>query len=319
MTTDNESAQTLRIIRHVTWIGFWVNVGLMALKLSVGYAGHSDALVADGYHSFSDFATDIIVLAFVGMAYRKADESHPYGHGKFETFGTLMIALALVFVALFICLSGISTLIDAVSGKILDRPDLLTLIVAIISILAKEWLFRYTYRTGKKVDSSSLIANAWHHRSDAISSVATLIGVGLAYFLGPHWRMADPIAAILVSILILYSAIQVASPAISELLDTGLPEKDRRLIAVTITNVKGVLGYHHIRSHRNGHTTVVECHIKVQPDITVIEGHEIATEVEKAISSLYDGKVICTVHTEPYLPGHEGCVATFDDHVQGNR
>lgn len=314
---DNKSKSTLHIIRHVTWIGFWVNAGLMALKLFVGYAGHSDALVADGYHSLSDFATDFVVLIFVGMAYKKADESHPYGHGKFETFGALLIAVALVFVALFICWEGISTLIDTLSGKVIDRPDIFTIIVALVSILGKELLFRYTFRTGKRVNSSSLIANAWHHRSDAISSVATLIGVSLAYFLGPHWRIADPIAAILVSILILVSAVQVASPAISELLDTGLPEKDLRRIAETINNVKGVLGYHNIRSHRNGQITVVECHIKVQPDISVIEGHEIATNVEKAISALYDGKVICTVHIEPYLPGHEGCVAIFDDHGKG--
>lgn len=313
---DEQTSKVLHIIKHVTWVGFWVNAGLMALKLAVGYTGHSDALIADGYHSLSDFATDFVVLIFVGMAYKQADESHPYGHGKFETFAALLIAVALILVAVFIGWEGVVTLRSTLDGHTLVRPDFLTLIVAVISILGKESLFHYTYRAGKRVNSASLIANAWHHRSDAISSVATLIGVGLAYFLGPQWRIADPIAAILVSILILVSAIKVATPAISELLDAGLPEAERQRIAVAITGVKGVLGYHHLRTHRNGSTLVVECHIKVQPDITVIAGHEIASDVENAIANLYSDKVISTVHIEPYLPGHEGCLAISDGRGQ---
>lgn len=317
----NNSKKTLHIIRHVTWVGFWVNAFLMALKLVVGYTGHSDALVADGYHSLSDFATDFVVLIFVGIAYKQADDSHPYGHGKFETFASLLIAVALIFVAVFIGWEGVETLRLSLSGHMLVRPDILTLVVAFISILAKEGLFHYTYRAGKKINSSSLVANAWHHRSDAISSVATMIGIGLAYFLGEAWRIADPIASIMVSVLILVSAVKVASPAIAELLDAGLPEQDRVRISQAISKVNGVMGYHHLRTHRNGNTLVVECHIKVQPDITVIAGHEIATSVEEAIESLYHGKVISTVHIEPYTPGHEGCVAISSAHAdreQGN-
>lgn len=203
-------------IRHVTMVGFWINAVLVVLKLFFGYWGHSDALVADGYHSLSDFITDFMVLFFVGIAYKKADKEHPYGHGKFETAASVLIAGVLVAVAFGIGYGGINTIIGSFNGKEIPRPDIWTIVVAVVSILAKEFCYRYTIGVGRGLNSSAVIANALHHRSDAISSIATLIGVTLSYTLGEHWRILDPIASVIIAVFILISAIKIAMPSINE-------------------------------------------------------------------------------------------------------
>lgn len=291
---------SLSAIRHVTWVGFWVNAFLMVLKLAIGWYGHSDALVADGVHSLSDFATDFIVLAFVGIAYKHADSGHPYGHGKFETFATLLIAVVLLIVAVGIGWAGVQTVIKALKGEVLDRPDIWTIVVAIVAIASKEWLYRYTISVGRRVDSSSLIANAWHHRSDAISSVATLVGVTIAYVMGEQWRIVDPIASILIAVFIAISAIEIARPSVDELLERSLPEDQIKGIGERIAAVPGVKGFHRLRTRRNGHSYLAELHIKVDPDITVTRGHEIATAVENSLRDYLGHDSIITVHVEPY-------------------
>ena len=290
----------VRMIRHVTWVGFWVNSLLMVLKIAFGLYGHSDALVADGVHSVSDFATDLIVLVFVGIAYKKADNAHPYGHGKFETFASLLIAAILFLVAIGIGISGVQTIISATNGETLPRPDIWTLIIALISILSKELLFRYTDRTGRKINSSSLIANAWHHRSDAISSVATLLGVSAGYFLGDAWRIADPIASILIAVFIAISAIQIGLPSVNELLEKSLPPSEVGKVAATIAGVAGVKAYHRLRTRRNGHSLIIDTHIKVDPTINVAAGHDIATSVELALRKKFGPDIITNIHVEPY-------------------
>ena len=222
LTTDKTKAY-LHTIRRVTLVGFWVNAVLMVLKIIFGIIGHSDALVADGVHSLSDFATDAIVLVFVGIAYKSADSSHPYGHGKFETFASLLIAVVLLGVAAGIGIAGAGSIMSSMRGATLPRPDIFTIIVALASIGSKEYLYRYTIHAGKRINSSSLIANAWHHRSDAISSIATLIGVSAAYFLGSQWRILDPVASIIIAVFIAVSAIQIALPSVNELLERSLP------------------------------------------------------------------------------------------------
>ncbi len=179
-----EHTGKVSIIQRVTWIGFWVNAVLMALKLAFGFYGRSDALVADGFHSMSDFATDLIVLVMVGIAYKRADSTHPYGHGKFETFASLLIAVILFVVAAGIVWNGLRAGVMCARGEELPRPDVWTIIVAAASIVSKEWLFRYTFRIGESIDSTALKANAWHHRSDAVLSIATLVAVTCSYLLG---------------------------------------------------------------------------------------------------------------------------------------
>lgn len=286
-------------IRKVTLVGLWINVALVAAKLFFGYWGHSDALVADGYHSVSDFITDFIVIAFVGAAYKKADRQHPYGHGKFETIASVLISVVLFGVGLFIGFDGVRTLAGALKGEILPRPDIWTLAVAVFSIIAKEFCYRYTLYYGKKLDSSALKANAWHHRSDAISSIATLVGVSFALFMGEHWRVMDPIASIVIACMIIVPAIKMAMPSVNELLEASLPDDVTKNMLSTIKSVPGVLKVHNLRSRRNGHSYLVDVNIHVDPDITVRQGHDISTAVERKLHHLFGTDMIIYVHIEP--------------------
>lgn len=286
-------------IRRITLVGFGVNAALMLLKIVFGLIGHSDALVADGVHSFSDFATDLIVLIFVGLAYKNADEDHPYGHGKYETFSTLLIAVALLLVAMGIGMQGAYSIFDAMHGVALPRPDVFTLIVAAVSIATKEMLYHATLRVARRVNSPALVANAWHHRSDAISSIATLIGVSAAYFLGDSWHICDPIASILISVFIAISAIGLASPSINELLERALPKEQLMQIEQIISSVPGVKTFHHLRTRRNGHSCIIDVHVKVDPNLTVTEGHEIATAVEHSLRVRFTPDLTTSIHIEP--------------------
>ncbi len=296
-TAKNE----LSIIRKVTLVGFWINAALVLLKLFFGYWGHSDALVADGYHSVSDFVTDFIVLFFIGIAYKRADKDHPYGHGKYETAATVLIGIILLIVAVFIGLKGIMNIIRAAEGIVLPKPDILTLIVTLISIFAKEFCYRYTIKYGKKINSSVVIANAWHHRSDSLSSIATLIGISFAIFLGPSWRILDPIAAVVVAVFIAVSAIKIAKPAIRELLEVSLPKEQLDEISKIVINIPGVKKFHNLRSRRNGHFYIVDLNIHVDPDITVRAAHEIANDVEDDLKKHFGRDMIIYVHIEPEL------------------
>lgn len=289
----------VELIRKVTWVGFYVNAVLMAVKLVFGYWGHSDALVADGYHSLSDFATDFIILIFVGWAYKRADKDHPYGHGKIETFATMVIGLILLVVAFGIGLEGVVTVVDFFKGDVLPKPNLWVLIVAFLSIVSKEWVFRYTYKVGERIDSSSLKANAWHHRSDAISSIATLIGAGLSMLPGDKWRIMDPIASLLIAVFIGVSAIKIIRPSINELLEESLPADLLEKLRKEIREVDGVRRYHSLRTRRNGHSYIVDLDIHVDPDISVREGHAIASEVEEKMHELLGKDLIVYVHVEP--------------------
>lgn len=247
----------LHIIRHVTWVGFWINAMLMALKLAFGFYGHSDALIADGFHSLSDFGTDFIVLVLVGIAHKGADNDHPYGHGKFETIASVIISLILICVAAGITISGIRSIVGFAYGEPLFRPDIWTLVVAALSIVAKEWLYRYTMTNARAVESEALKANAWHHRSDALSSVAALAGIALSLFLGDKWTLADPITSLIIGLLIAYSAVKISIPSLGELMETSLPADVVNKIENSIDNTAGVLYYHNLRTRRNGHSAII--------------------------------------------------------------
>lgn len=289
----------LHIIRHVTWVGFWINAMLMALKLAFGFYGHSDALIADGFHSLSDFGTDFIVLVLVGIAHKGADNDHPYGHGKFETIASVIISLILICVAAGITISGIRSIVGFAYGEPLFRPDIWTLVVAALSIVAKEWLYRYTMTNARAVESEALKANAWHHRSDALSSVAALAGIALSLFLGDKWTLADPITSLIIGLLIAYSAVKISIPSLGELMETSLPADVVNKIENSIDNTAGVLYYHNLRTRRNGHSAIIDVNIHVNPRMSVAEGHAIASEVENNIRQLISGDAIIYVHVEP--------------------
>lgn len=289
------------VARRVTWVGFVCNALLGAAKVCGGIVGRSEALVADGFHSLSDFITDVIVLVMVGMARRKSSRRYPYGHGKVETFATMLLSVVLLVVALMIGYEGVCRVADCMRGDVIPRPGPVALALCGVSIVVKEWLFRYTRRAGRRINSGVVIANAWHHRSDAFSSVATLMGIMGAMFLGERWRVLDPVAAIIVAVFIAIIAVRMAIPAVRELLEVSLPgdmeESVRRVLATT----PGVRAFHHLRSRRNGTAIIIDVHLKVDPFISVIDAHAIATRAEKAIYALFGERdTIVTTHIEPY-------------------
>lgn len=292
--------QVVRTARHVTWVGFWVNAALGMLKVLAGIFGRSTAMVADGVHSFSDFITDIIVIVFVGISRRKADATYQYGHGKYETMATLMVAVILGVVGVLFMVDGAEKIYDAASGRPLPSPTWLALTMAVASIAAKEWLYRYTRRAGERIHSAVVVANAWHHRSDALSSLATLAGIAGAMALGDRWHILDPIAAMVVSVFIIIVAVRIGRPAVLELLEVSLPRETVEGMFRVLGNTPGVEAFHHFASRRNGNMMIVDFHIKVDPQISVYDAHAIATEVESRLRGAYGNDMLVNIHIEPY-------------------
>ena len=286
-------------IYKVTWIGSVVNFLLLAFKFAAGILGHSAALVADAVHSLSDFATDIIVIIFVRISGKPEDEDHKYGHGKYETLATAVIGLILFAVGIGILVNGATAVGDFLKGKVLPAPSIVALIVAAISIISKEILYRYTINEGKKLNSQAVIANAWHHRSDAFSSIGTLIGIGGAIFLGEKWRILDPIAAIVVSGFIMKVATDLLKPCIDELLERSLPAETEQKILELISSFPEVSSPHHLRTRRIGNHFAIEVHIRMDGQTTLEKAHHTATLIERRIKEEFGPETHIGIHMEP--------------------
>lgn len=291
-------------IYRVTLVGTVTNVILILLKFVAGFVGKSSAMVADAVHSLSDFLSDVIVLVFVRIAGKPTDKSHDYGHGKFETLATLLIGVLLILAGIGLMINGIETVIHSLNGEILERPTMLALIIAVVSILSKEWLYRYTKKCGENLNSQAVVANALHHRSDAVSSLGTLIGIAGAMFLGDRWRILDPIAAIVVSLLIIKSGYDIVKPTISELLEASLPEDKEKLITDIVTNVPGIEFIHNLRTRRIGNNVAIDLHAKMDGNITLSQAHEKATAAEKALKKALGENTIINIHMEPVNTQH---------------
>lgn len=300
-TANDSGAQcAVRSARRVTWIGFWVNAFLGVAKIIGGIFGRSSALVADGIHSFSDFASDIIVLTMVSIARKRPDKGHQFGHGRFEALATLLLALILLIVGVGIFYEGLMRVIAVANGERLPKPEMIALVILVVSIISKEWLFYITRRVGVRIHSEAVIANAWHHRSDSFSSLATLAGVAGAMFLGEKWRILDPIAAMVVALFIVWVAVKMAKPALSEMLGASLPVDELDAIGKTLDKVKGVHSWHALRTFKSGNDAFVEVHLKMDPQLTVSEAHRIATLAEHHIKNDFkDMSVHVTTHIEP--------------------
>ncbi|MDE5870733.1 MAG: cation diffusion facilitator family transporter [Muribaculaceae bacterium] len=305
-----ESSEEVRLGRKVTWVGFWTNAGLSVLKILAGVFGRSAAMIADGVHSASDLLTDVAVLIVIGVSRKKADSSHSYGHGKIETFVTFLIALLLGAVGIGILVDGVERGLAFFKGEEILKPTWIALSMALVSILVKEWLFRYTRSTARKIASTAMEANAWHHRSDAFSSMATLAGVAGAMFLGPGWRFLDPLAAVVVSALIIAMACSMAKSSVKELLEASLPNEESDRIRKIIETTPGVKDFHHLRSRSNGNTKIIDFHIKLDPDIPLRTAHDIATKVENRIKEEFSPSVV-NIHMEPY---HKHSNSAGSDH-----
>lgn len=288
-----------RAIYRVTWIGFAVNLALSVGKLAAGIRGHSSAMVADAIHSASDFATDLVVLLFVRVSAKPRDEDHDYGHGKYETLATLLIGAALAGVGLELLWSSGTAIRDFTRGILPARPAAVALWAAVVSIAAKELLYRYTARVGRTVGSPSVVANAWHHRSDALSSVGTLAGIGCAYFLGGDWRLADPAAAIVVALLILRVAWQLMKMGLDELLEKSLTREEEERILALIAADAAVESPHNLRTRRIGQNIAVEVHIRVDGAMSVTESHRLTVEIERRLRDAYGAGTMVSIHVEP--------------------
>ncbi len=286
-------------IRRITLWGAVVNLLLTAGKLVAGALGHSAAMVADGVHSLSDLISDVVVLAFTHISAKGKDRDHSFGHGKFETLATLIISIILVIVGGKLMSEGIRSIIDIINGTVLPRPGIIALAAAAVSIAAKEILYHVTMKTGKRVQSPVVIANAWHHRSDALSSIGSLLGIGGAIILGSKWTILDPIASCAISIAIIIVAFRMAMPSIAELLEASLPEEIENQITATASAIEGVRDFHELKTRRNGISFIIDAHMTVDPDISIVEAHNIATRVEEALRTKFGSETQISIHMEP--------------------
>ena len=288
-----------REIFRITWIGSIVNFTLLMVKFIAGIVGHSAALVADAIHSLSDFVTDIIVILFVKISSKPEDENHDYGHGKYETLATAIIGLILFFVGVGILVNGTNSVIGALRGEVLASPSIAALIIAGLSIITKEALYQYTVIKGKDLNSQALTANAWHHRSDALSSIGTLIGIGGAICLGERWRILDPIAAIVVSLFIMRVGLQLLKPCIDELLERSLPADTEQKIVDILLSFAEVSAPHHLRTRRIGNHIAIEVHIRMRGDMTLHEAHLVTQKIEAALKFEFGNTTHIGIHMEP--------------------
>ena len=277
----------------------FVNILLFAFKLVAGIVGRSGAMIADAVHSASDFATDIVVLAFVRISSKPRDDDHKWGHGKYETLASLLIGVALFGIAVEFFMESAEKIKAVANGDVLPRPGAIALVAAAVSVVVKEVLYQYTVRKGKKLDSPSVVANAWHHRSDALSSVGALIGIGLAYFLGEEWRIADPIAEIVVAALIVNVAIDLCRNSLAELLEKSLPHAVEEEILSIISSTPNVHKPHNLRTRRIGSDIAIEVHIRVDGSMTVYDSHEISKDIERALRERFGANTAVAIHIEP--------------------
>jgi cation diffusion facilitator family transporter len=277
----------------------FVNMILFVFKLVAGFLGRSGAMIADAVHSASDFATDVVVLAFVRISAKPRDDDHKWGHGKYETLASLIIGVALFAVGVEILLDSAEKIKAVAEGEVLPRPGAIAIIAAAVSIVAKEALYQWTVRVGKQTESPSVVANAWHHRSDALSSIGALLGIGAAYFLGEKWRIADPIAAIVVAALITKVAIDLCSTALAELLEKSLSKEVETEILSIISATPNVYKPHNLRTRRIGANIAIEVHIRVDGAMTVYDSHEISKDIERALRSRFGEGTAVAIHIEP--------------------
>ncbi len=286
-------------IYKVTLVGSAGNVALLTFKFIAGVMGHSSAMIADAVHSLSDFITDVIVLAFVHVSAKPQDKDHDYGHGKYETFASFIIGLALMAAATGIIVSGVAKIIDWAGGKQLEAPGWLALAAAIISILVKEILFRYTAIRGKSLDSQALVANAWHHRSDALSSIGTAVGIGGAILLGNRWTVLDPLASVVVGLILVKVSVNLLRSSMGELTESSLSSEIEKEIEEIICSFPDVSEPHNLRTRRIGNRFAIEAHVRMDGNASLTAAHDRASAIEQRIRQRFGQQTHVTIHMEP--------------------
>lgn len=275
-------------------------------KFAAGILGNSAAMIADAVHSLSDFLTDIIVIAMVRLSNKPADCDHDYGHGKYETIASSIIGVALVVVGVMIGWDGIKKIAAFFNDEPQQSPEIIALVAAVASIVLKEWLFRVTRRVAKAVNSTALEANAWHHRSDAFSSIGTAIGIGGAVILGGKWAVLDAIAAVVVSVMIITTAMRMLRRASGELLEESLPKTTEDRITAIVYQDPMVHDIHNIYTRRIGNSIAVEMHLRLPGSITLEEAHKHTTEIERKLRHEFGKATHIMLHMEPDKPTAQG-------------
>lgn len=286
-------------VTFVTLVGSVVNIILTVFKIFAGVLGRSTAMIADGIHSLSDLLSDIVVIVFVKISAKGRDKDHDYGYGKFETFATLIISLMLIVVAANLMSGGINKIRQILDGGEVSSPGMIALWAAVASIVLKEILYRYTIIQGRALNSPMMIANAWHHRSDALSSVGSLLGIAGAIFLGDKFVILDPITGCVISIFILVMAVKMSVPAIKELLDVSLPDDVEEKIEATAKSVKGVVDLHELKTRREGPGIIMEGHLVLDSEISLKEAHDISKKVEESLRKEFGPETQISLHLEP--------------------
>ena len=292
MTRENE-------LTKVTLVGSIGNLLLLTFKFVSGIVAGSAAMVADAVHSLSDFLTDLIVLVFVRIGAKPQDDDHDYGHGKFETLATLFVGLALAVAAVGIIVSGSVKIARWLQGETIEAPGMLALWAALLSILVKEILFRYTIAKGKALDSPAVVANAWHHRSDALSSIGAAIGIGAAILLGQQWAVLDPLASLVVGAMLVKVALDLMKESAGELTEKSLPEATEREIEEIFHSFPQVREPHNLRTRRIGNRIAIEVHIRLDGEMSLREAHDIVSAIEKKIRDRFGAATLVTIHMEP--------------------
>lgn len=288
-----------RQIYKVTLVGGAVNVVLLVFKFVAGFVGHSAAMVADAVHSLSDFVTDIIVLVFVRISGKPKDKSHDYGHGKYETLAMTIIGMALLVVAIGIVYGGVMKIAAWLNGHQLEAPGTLALWAALLSVALKEAVYRYSMVEARRLNSQAVEANAWHHRSDALSSVGTAVGIGGAIFLGQRWTVLDPVASVIVGLFIVKVSIDLLRNGIGDLMEQSLPDEVEAEILQLAASVPGIAEPHDLRTRRIGNHYAIELHILMDGDIPLRMAHDRASEVEDLLRAHYGEETHVAVHVEP--------------------
>lgn len=295
-----KTSDSIRLVRRVTWIGLCVNLFLTALKFFAGVLAHSQVLIADAVHSLSDMATDLAVLIGSRFWGQPADEDHPNGHAKIESLVTLFIGLTLFLVALELIRGAVHSLNGVIDGKRIPLPGKFALYAAVISIILKEWLYRITVRAGRKAESPAAMANAWHHRSDALSSLPAAAAVGICLAFGERYAYLDPVGTILVSCMILFASFEIVRPAISTLLDRGETRDKISQIREVVTGFPEIAGLHKIRTRPLGaNRFAVDLHLQVDPAMTVLSAHTLSHRVADAMREKIPDLVDVVAHIEP--------------------
>ena len=299
MILQTDTGQREKRIFIVTLAGGVVNIVLLAFKFVAGILGHSAAMIADAVHSLSDFITDLIVMVFVYISGKPQDKSHDYGHGKYETLALTIIGIALLVVAVGIFTNGAQRIAMWYQGQELEAPGVLALWAALVSILLKELTYQYTIRQAKQLDSPALEANAWHHRSDALSSIGTAVGIGGAVLLGRRWTVLDPIASIVVGAFIVKVALELILQGMRDLLEHSLPDDVEDEIIQIAGSEPDVIEPHDLRTRRIGSRYAIELHILMNGDITLSKAHDHADSIEEKLKKRFGDNTHVAIHMEP--------------------